>query len=210
MAIKSNKKIDFEFEHENDGDTYAINLRLHNSSEYGASIGVLDENGDVAINFPVSMFVEVTEFLIDQGVIEGKKTLVAPAMPVKIPKINKAPVAAKQTTLPKPRIVSQKTAINPFAVTSANHSNSIPVDLEEDNGDDYEELPQEIRKQIANESERLKYIQEAVEGSSPTMSLSDSASQLDLSDDEVANIMQEREMAAKKAQTTVKKIRKKD
>lgn len=208
MAIKSNKKIDFEYEHENDGDTYSIALRLHNSAEYGASIGVLDENGDVAINFPVAMFPEITDFLIDQGIIEGKKVSVTP--PVKTPKITKPVSASKPVTLPKPRIVSQKQTINPFNMASNNSRNPIPVDLEDNTEDEFSDLPVEIRNQILSEGDRIKNIQAAIEGAEPAMSLSENATQLELSEDEVASIMQEREMAAKRSQGAIKKVRKKD
>ena len=55
MAIKSNKKIDFEYEHECNGNTYSISLRLFESPEYGPCIGLLDENGDVATSLPVGI-----------------------------------------------------------------------------------------------------------------------------------------------------------
>jgi len=209
MAIKSNKKIDFEYEHENDGDTYSIALRLHNSSEYGASIGVLDDNGEVAINFPVSMFPEITDFLIDQGIIEGKKIAITP--PVKMPKITKTLPSAKPVSLPKPRVISQKQTVNPFNMASSkNGRDVIPVDLEDTSDDEYSDLPEEIRSQLADENDRIKTIQSAVEGASPAMMLSENATQLDLSEDEVASIMQEREAAAKRAQSSIKKVRKKD
>jgi hypothetical protein len=207
MAIKSNKKIDFEYEHENDGDTYAIALRLHNSTEYGASIGVLDENGEVAINFPVSMFPEITDFLVDQGIIEGKKSITTP--PVKMPKINKPVATTKPVTLPKPRLTSQRQTVNPLMTSASKGREVISVNLEDDTGDEYADLPEEIREKLARESDRIQNIQSAVEGSSPAMSLSESATQLELSEEEAANILQEREAAAKRAQNSIKKIRKK-
>lgn len=212
MAIKSNKKIDFEYEHENDGEIYSISLRLHNSSEYGASIGILDENGDVAINFPVHMFSEVTDFLIDQGVLEGKK-LIANA-PVKLPKPNRPSLnnQPKTVSLPKPKIVSSKNNVNPLKPQSTISDNRgrdvIPLDLEQDDGDAYTDLPIEIQQQLRNENARIQDLSSAVDGIEPTMSLHSKVLQADLTDDELQNIMVERQAALQK-QSETKKIRKK-
>lgn len=211
MAIKSNKKIDFEYEHENDGEVYSISLRLHNSSEYGASIGVLDENGDVAINFPVHMFSEITDFLVDQGVLEGKKIITN--APVKLPRPRPNAISQPKTvTLPKPKIVSSKNTINPLrpqaAVTDSRGRQVIPVDLEQDDGDDFADLPVEIQQQLHSESARIEDINAAVDGIEPTMTLHSKVSQGDLTDDEIASIMSERQSAMQK-QSEAKKIRKK-
>lgn len=207
MAIKSNKKIDFEYEHENGGDTYSFSLRLHTSAEYGVSIALLDDNGDVAINFPAAMFPEITEFLIEQGVIESKKPAVTPT--VKLPKPSKPTLSNKQTVLPKPRIVSTRNSN--VVQSSAKSRDIIPVDLENDSGDDYAELPMEIRQKLEQENDRISQLGEALEGATPMMTLSEAANQSDLSDDEIESILQERQNAAKKASSTgVKKIRKRD
>ena len=211
MAIKSNKKIDFEYEHENDGEVYAISLRLHNSVEYGASIGVLDENGDVAINFPVAMFSEITDFLIDQGVIESKR-IIANA-PVKLPKPNKPNVASqnKPVTLPKPRLVNNK-VVNPLRAFSVNQGNKqsdmISVDLENDDGNDYSEYPEEIQQQLKSENMRIQNLNSAIDGIEPTLSLHSAATQNDLSEEDIASIMAERQSAVNR-QSETKKIRKK-
>ena len=135
MAIKSNKKIDFEYEHENDGNTYAIPLRLYQDPVYGTAIGLLDDNGEVAVSFPVAMFSEITEFLIEQGVIENKKAIIS--QPIKLPKQVKPTASSKQPSLPKPRLVSSKA--NSVTVKSEIKPDPIPLDLEQEDSDEYSE-----------------------------------------------------------------------
>ena len=204
MAIKSNKKIDFEYEHENDGNTYAIPLRLYQDAIYGTAIGLLDDNGDVAVAFPVAMFSEITEFLVEQGVVENKKVPIA--QPVKLPKLNKSTTSNKPISLPKPRLVSNK--IKDAVVKTADASSPIKVDLEQDTLDDFSEYPAEIQQQLRQEQERVANLHTAVDGLSPTLSLSENVNQLNLSEEEVESIMQEREAAMKRAKNSERKIRK--
>lgn len=204
MAIKSNKKIDFEYEHENDGNTYAIPLRLYQDAIYGTAIGLLDDNGDVAVAFPVAMFSEITEFLVEQGVIENKKVPIA--QPVKLPKLNKSTTSNKAISLPKPRLVSNK--IKGAVVETADATSPIKVDLEQDTLDDFSEYPAEIQQQLRQEQERVANLHTAVDGLSPTLSLSENVNQLNLSEDEVQSIIQEREAAMKRAKNSERKIRK--
>ena len=204
MAIKSNKKIDFEYEHENDGNTYAIPLRLYQDAIYGTAIGLLDDNGDVAVAFPVAMFSEISEFLVEQGVIENKKVPIA--QPVKLPKLNKSTTSNKPISLPKPRLVSNK--IKDAVVKTADASSPIKVDLEQDTLDDFSEYPAEIQQQLRQEQERVANLHTAVDGLSPTLSLSENVNQLNLSEEEVESIMQEREAAMKRAKNSERKIRK--
>jgi hypothetical protein len=56
MAIKSNKKIDFEYEYVNGDAVFSIWLRLYESADCGMSIGVLDENGENSITINVFVF----------------------------------------------------------------------------------------------------------------------------------------------------------
>jgi hypothetical protein len=91
--------------------------------------------------------------------------------------------------------------------SSVKNGEIINLDLEQDGGDDYSELPIEIQQKIAEENMRMN-INEAMEGITPAMSLHSSAQQIDLSDDELANIMHERSLAMQK-QSETKKIKKK-
>jgi len=198
MAIKSNKKIDFEYEYVNGDAVFSIWLRLYESADCGMSIGVLDENGEIAISFPIGMFAEVTDFLIAQGVLEGRRTVSA-SLPVQ------KTVTQKPSSLPKPRLVSSRPISKPKI-----SSGPTIVDLEQDGGDDLSEYPEEVREQIRQEQARLKDIQSAIDGATPTMSLSAAAEQTELSEEEAKNILQERQAALKRAQGAAKKIRKRD
>lgn len=198
MAIKSNKKIDFEYEYVNGDAVFSIWLRLYESADCGMSIGVLDENGEIAISFPIGMFAEVTDFLIAQGVLEGRRTVSA-SLPVQ------KTVTQKPSSLPKPRLVSSRPISKPKI-----SSGPTIVDLEQDGGDDLSEYPEEVREQIRQEQARLNDIQSAIDGATPTMSLSAAAEQTELSEEEAKNILQERQAALKRAQGAAKKIRKRD
>lgn len=198
MAIKSNKKIDFEYEYVNGDAVFSIWLRLYESADCGMSIGVLDENGEIAISFPIGMFAEVTDFLIAQGVLEGRRTVSA-SLPVQ------KTVTQKPSSLPKPRLVSSR----PISKSKISSGPTI-VDLEQDGGDDLSEYPEEVREQIRQEQARLNDIQSAIDGATPTMSLSAAAEQTELSEEEAKNILQERQAALKRAQGAAKKIRKRD
>lgn len=187
MAIKSNKKIDFEYEHESNDQKYVISLRLHESAEYGPSIGLLDENGEVAANFPVAMFPEITEFLVTQGVIEGRKS--SPQLP-RLPLAKPAPsVGSSKPSLPKPRVVSSKPSVNPLRPTTVAGHEVVPVDIEGEGDETAEEAT-------------LRQIREAMDGSNPAMSLSVDAEQSPtLSEEENNAIMAERTAAAAKAKS---------
>jgi len=198
MAIKSNKKIDFEYEYVNGEAVFSIWLRLYESADCGMSIGVLDENGEIAISFPIGMFAEVTDFLIAQGVLEGRRTVSA-TLPVQ------KTVTQKPSSLPKPRLVSSR----PISKPKTSNGPTI-VDLEQDGGDDLSEYPEEVREQIRQEQARLNDIQNAIDGATPTMSLSAAAEQTELPEEEAKNILQERQAALKRAQGAAKKIRKRD
>ncbi len=198
MAIKSNKKIDFEYEYVNGDAVFSIWLRLYESADCGMSIGVLDENGEIAISFPIGMFAEVTDFLIAQGVLEGRRTVSA-SLPVQ------KTVTQKPSSLPKPRLVSSRPISKPKI-----SSGPTIVDLEQDGGDDLSEYPEEVREQIRQEQARLNDIQNAIDGATPTMSLSAAAEQTELPEEEAKNILQERQAALKRAQGAAKKIRKRD
>ena len=198
MAIKSNKKIDFEYEYVNGDAVFSIWLRLYESADCGMSIGVLDENGEIAISFPIGMFAEVTDFLIAQGVLEGRRTVSA-SLPVQ------KTVTQKPSSLPKPRLVSSRPISKPKI-----SSGPTIGDLEQDGGDDLSEYPEEVREQIRQEQARLNDIQSAIDGATPTMSLSAAAEQTELSEEEAKNILQERQAALKRAQGAAKKIRKRD
>lgn len=198
MAIKSNKKIDFEYEFESGESVFSIWLRLYEAADVGMSIGVLDEEGEIAISFPISMFSEVTDFLVSQGVIETKKSL-SSALPVQ------KTIPSKQGILPKPRIVSSKPSFKSKPIVKPT-----VVDLENDNQDDLSEYPEEVRDRILEEQERLNSIHNAVEGSVPAMSLSSNAEQQDLPEEEAKNILQERQSAMQKAKNSIKKIKRKE
>lgn len=199
MAIKSNKKIDFEYEYVNGDAVFSIWLRLYESADCGMSIGVLDENGEIAISFPVGMFAEITDFLINQGVLEGRRTVSA-SLPVQ------KTVTQKPSSLPKPRLVSSRPISKPKTATNG----PTIVDLEQDGGDDLSEYPEAVREQIRQEQARLNDIQSAIDGATPTMSLSAAAEQTELPEEEAKNILQERQAALKRAQGAAKKIKKRD
>jgi hypothetical protein len=199
MAIKSNKKIDFEYEYVNGDAVFSIWLRLYESADCGMSIGVLDENGEIAISFPVGMFAEITDFLIAQGVLEGKRTVSA-SLPVQ------KTVAQKSSSLPRPRLVSSRPIFKPKNITNG----PTIVNLEQDDGDDLSEYPEAVREQIRQEQARLNDIQNAIDGATPAMSLSAAADQTELTEEEARNILQERQIALKKAQDVTKKIKKRD
>ena len=165
-------------------------MRLFESQEYGPCIGLLDENGEVATSLPVAMFPEVTEFLVTQGVIEGRRPSTSPSLPKPVAKLS-APVA--RPSLPKPRLVQSKQSVNPLKPSRE----VVIVDLENDTGGTEEE-------------DTIRQIQEAVEGSSPATSLVTKAEQSPvISDEEARLILEERQNAMKKAQTAAKRIRKK-
>lgn len=199
MAIKSNKKIDFEYEYVNGDAVFSIWLRLYESADCGMSIGVLDEHGEIAISFPVGMFAEITDFLISQGVLEGRRTVSA-SLPVQ------KTVTQKTSSLPKPRLVSSRPISKPKIV----NNQPTVVDLEQDGEDDLSEYPEEVREQIRQEQARLIEIQNSLDGVTPTMSLSSSVEQTELPEEEAKTILQERQAALKRAQSGAKKIRKRD
>jgi hypothetical protein len=145
------------------------------------------------------MFAEITEFLIAQGVLEGRRTVSA-SLPVQ------KTVSQKPSSLPKPRLVSSR----PISKPKTSSSGPTIVDLEQDGGDDLSEYPEAVREQIRQEQARLHEIQNAIDGATPTVSLSAAAEQTDLPEEEAKNILQERQAALKRAQTSAKKIKKRD
>lgn len=235
MAIKSNKKIDFEYEHEHNQNTYSFNLRFYQTEEYGYSVAILDENGDVAFNLPLSMFHEVSEFLADQGFYSGEKTTNVVPRVAHTPKqkltnynVPQEKLQTQKIQLPKPKIVSTKSnnvennlkassQVNTFKESSKNEmlQNAVPVDLENEEGDELSDLPESVIERIRMEQEeekkRAENIASAVDYAQPVMSLSSAANQqLNLNEDEMNRILEERNSALNKVkeQKNVKKIRK--
>jgi hypothetical protein len=98
--------------------------------------------------------------------------------------------------------------IKDAVVKTADASSPIKVDLEQDTLDDFSEYPAEIQQQLRQEQERVANLHTAVDGLSPTLSLSENVNQLNLSEEEVESIMQEREAAMKRAKNSERKIRK--
>lgn len=208
MAIKSNKKIDFEYEFESNDHPYSITLRFHNSEEYGPTITVLTDEGDPAISFPAGMFSEVSDFLVEQGIIEGRRSLPAPAPPQRLPKTTTAQTPLR-TPLPRPNIAVAKPKINPLKVGNKQIRNVVELDLEEDSGSDFEDAPEDMQDLLQQEQARIQGIQEGLEGAVPTHSLSNSANQVQLTDEEAQAILSERQKALSKAKPQEKVIRKK-
>lgn len=198
MAIKSNKKIDFEYEYGSGDSLFSVWLRLYEAPDCGMSIGILDENGDIAISFPVSMFSEITEFLISQGIIEGK----APSQSF-LP--TQKTVQKKTISLPKPRLVSSSPLYKKAPMRPTK------VDLEQDDADEFSDYPEEIREQLIREQERLNNIQSALEGATPTMSLSSPSEQEEeLPEEEAKNMLEERKAALNRSKAVAKKIKRRD
>jgi hypothetical protein len=94
MAIRSNSKsIDFTFDFETpNGASLSYPLRFHHTEDFGPSLSVLDENKEIAITFPATMFSEVYEFLIEQDIIETKVSKLSVPQP-----------KSKPLSVPKPR-----------------------------------------------------------------------------------------------------------
>jgi hypothetical protein len=200
MAIKPNKKIDFEYEYVSGDSVLSIWLRLYESSDCGMSIGVLDENGEIAISFPVNMFAEITDFLISQGVIENRRTI-SSSLPVQ------KTVVQKSSSLPKPKLVSSR----PISKPKVTNNTPVVVDLEQDeNEDDLSEYPESIRDQIRQEQDRISEIQKAVDNATPIMALSSTVEQTDIPEEEAENILKERQAALRRAQSSPKKIKKRE
>jgi len=207
MAIKSNKKIDFEYEFESNDHPYSITLRFHSSEEYGPTITVLSEEGEPAISFPAGMFSEVSDFLVEQGIIEGRRSLPAPAAPQRLPKTTAAPVS--RTPLPRPNIAVAKPKVNPLKVGNKQIKNVVEVDLEEDSGEDFEDAPEDMQDLLKQEQERIQGIQDSIEGAIPMQTLSNTANQVQLTEEEAQSILSERQKALSKAKPQEKVIRKK-
>lgn len=207
MAIKSNKKIDFEYEFESNDHPYSITLRFHNSEEYGPTITVLTDEGEPAISFPAGMFSEVSDFLVEQGIIEGRRSLPAPA-PQRFPKTTTAQTSLR-TPLPRPNIAVAKPKINPLKVGNKQIRNVVELDLEEDSGSDFEDAPENMQDLLQQEQARIQGIQEDLEGTVPTHSLSNLANQVQFTDEETQAILSERQKAISKAKPQEKVIRKK-
>ncbi len=110
MAIKANKSVDFEFEHElEDGSSISIPLRFSSTSEeeYGPVVSVLDsETSEPIVSFPVSMFFEVPEFLQAQGIWPPKSTLKPTTTVPLMPRAPQTSRASSKNTLPLPRVIS--------------------------------------------------------------------------------------------------------
>ena len=128
------------------------------------------------------------------------------SQPIKLPKQVKPTASSKQPSLPKPRLVSSKA--NSVTVKSEIKPDPIPLDLEQEDSDEYSELPIEIQEQLRQEKERVTNIHNSIDGLSPTLSLSENVDQNNLDDDEINSIMQEREAAMKRAKTSERKIKK--
>jgi hypothetical protein len=96
MAIRSNSKsIDFTFDFETpNGASLSYPLRFHHTEDFGPSLSVLDENKEIAITFPATMFSEVYEFLIEQDIIETKVSKLSVPQP-----------KSKPLSVPKPRLL---------------------------------------------------------------------------------------------------------
>lgn len=199
MAIKSNKKIDFEYEFESpNGSSYSISLRFFHTEEYGATIAVLDEEGEPAINFPVTMFSEVSAFLVEQGILEGSKKLSVPQVPIKLPKTTTIP-SKPSLSLPKPKLVSPKIS----SVTKTTNRDVVEVNLEDDNGEDLLDVPDDMKDMLLKEKSRLENIQSGIEGQVAVHSLSNSAGeQVSLSEDEMQRLMQERQSSVNRAKAS--------
>lgn len=184
MAIKSNKKIDFEYEYESpSGAFYSISLRFYHSEEYGPTIAFLDSEGDSVMDLPAGIFPEVTEYLVSQGIVEGsaRKPLALPQMPTK-----QTRPTILRPALPKPKIISTAKVV---------HKN--------------EENEQDL-KALADQ-ERLDAIYSAVDGQMPTHSLSSNVEQEQLSEDEIASIMADRATAPVKTdKASAKAFRRKE
>jgi len=206
MAIKSNKSIDFEYEFEMpNGALTSFSLRFYYTEEYGPTLAVLDEEGEPAINFPVTMFSEVTDFLQEQGIIEGKKIHSLPQVPTKLSKPN----IAGKPLLPKPKLVTSRPAqtVNPLKVGNKKF-NAVELDIDSDEPDEQPYVPEDL---IAKEKNRLAEISAAVEGSVPSDALSTSAEQASaLSDEELAEILAQRQQAVKKVDKAGKVLRRKE
>lgn len=213
MAIKSNRKIDFEYEFESPSGSYSILLRFYHTEEYGPTIGVLGDDGESAINFPVTMFSEVAEYLTDQGILEGKRTLPTPQVPYKLPKTSTASTASTKPSLalPKPKFLSGRPSlVNPLKVGGNTVRDVVEVNLEDDNGEDLLDAPDDMREALRKEKERLDGIHAAVSGSTPAQSLSNSAEQINLSEEEINQMIKERNNAKNKSRVESKSIRRKD
>ena len=207
MAIKSNKKIDFEYEFESNDHPYSITLRFHGSEEYGPTITVLSEEGDPVISFPAGMFSEVSDFLIEQGIIEGKRVLTTTPVPQRLTKTTAA--QSFRSPLPKPNIAVAKSKVNPLSIGNKQIKNVVEVNLEEDNGADFEDAPESLQDLLKQEQERIQGIQDGVEGTVPIQALSNSANQVELTEEETQAILSERQKALLKAKPQEKVIRKK-
>jgi len=208
MAIKSNKKIDFEYEFESNDNPYSIVLRFHNSEEYGPTITVLSDDGEPAISFPAGMFSEVSDFLIEQGIIEGKRTVVAPAVPQKLPKATGQLPA--RSSLPRPTIAVAKPKINPLRIGNKQISNPIELNIDDDDsGVEFEDAPEDMKDLLKQEQERIQDIQENIEGAVPAQTLSNSAKQLQFTEEEAQSIIAERQKALLKTKPAERVIRKK-
>jgi len=210
MAIKSNRKIDFEYEFESPSGSYSILLRFHHTEEYGPTIGVLGEDNEPAINFPVTMFSEVSDYLTEQGILEGRKTTPIQQAPYKLPRTSDVP-SKTPFTLPRPKLIAGKPSlVNPLKIGNKSVREVVDLNLDNDNGEDFLDVPSDMMEDIRKEKERLEGIHASVAGLTPTQSLSNSADQVELSEDEVAQMMKERQNASLKAKNSAKSIRRKD
>jgi hypothetical protein len=199
VAIKSNKKIDFEYECKSSDELISFSLRFYQTPEYGPTIAVLNAEGESAIDFPVNMFKEVCEFLIEQGILEGSKKEESVSLPT-IPRPN---AGKPSMPLPKPKIISNK---KPVVQSDSFKRDVIPLDLETDTGEDDLDIPEDMKEAILAEKAKM---QESIDSATPVHSLSNrpQIEQPAFSEDEIRNMIAEREKASKKA-STEKTIRK--
>lgn len=210
MAIKSNKKIDFEYEFASQSgeSSYSILLRFYSTEEYGPTIAVLDDDGEPSINFPVSMFSEVSDFLIEQGILENRKNISSPQVSNKLPRSTTS--SSNRPLLPKPKLVSSKSHfVNPLKVGNK-QVDAVEVDLEDEDDDDLLDAPDDMKESLQKEKDRLEGIQSAIEGTVPVHSLSMNAEQKELTEEEMQRIMEERQNARNKAKPAQKTVRRKE
>ena len=66
----ANSKVTMDFTYNNDRSTYFI--RFHSTEQHGLTISI-STDGVEYLDLPADMFVEVSEFLIEKGVIPGKQ-----------------------------------------------------------------------------------------------------------------------------------------
>jgi len=206
MAIKSKKKIDFEYEFESQNVSYTISLRFYHTDDYGPTIAVLDDSGEPVMNLPVAIFPEVSDFLTEQGIIESKKTLAIPSIPARLQK--PLPSLSKPNTIPKQRLIATRTVINPLKIGNKNIENAVPVDLESEEEDQID-APDDMKAALIAEKNRLEGIQSAIEDSVPAQSLSSTANQESLSDEEIEQMLNDRKKASTKQKSTESSIRRK-